>query len=856
MKPTRFLARLGALAVLFATLLATVPPAALHAVPLTLNDVAEAMGMSSLTRLGPTGPMSITAVAPIPGQTVYTIKVNSPVPACPTDAGCEADGYSIRYASTISNIYGLGMQEFANQVKVFDQIDNSFGSGHARPEPGQISDPWGTEGAGNDRQFDSDVGRMRTPILVLPEQATIIAYLQPALKNVRVARNGNLGCAAGTTCIDLKKRTFNADGTPDVSGAMAELVLVKGSTIRDAYASFYAYMRNFTQDRFYFKSPRRQAFGPVWETWDEFGCVATKAKVYDNSDSAVKQYLARGITPSAVIIGSGYWDAENYPGCPSPTPPGQPPVEPESNLSAMDTLLVSQSRYGGKAGLEGLFADLLDEGIYPMLGMRHQVFPNFRPASAPASTPPSDNFVRIAGAFAAWTSANPYLSTNRYFGNGFKWVTNNPDRPAFRLLDMQNPQVVGAWFNLVRYGVPGSTAVTGYASNVKGFKDDDMHFADQLRLKGFAPLNTQTVHNLQDGLTSQTYRVYNQATSNDFLIFGRNDWFSVGTDGNITQGWVRPLPDNITNTSFYSVTYVLDSALAQVASGYPHPASEYLSVANTSFTQDITTTTQALEFLRTAQLRTFFGVTLSSRGFWRLKDNPGAPLNGLFRESIVYSLKLRSRLQQYAYDNAQAWYETGVPTLMQPLYIQWPADSNVHALYGPRANTTAPTNEFMFGNALLIRPVLSPDSTIDVYLPQGKWRPFMKNNLGAQPAIVGPVTLSYSLDTANGTAAGAQDYPIYIKDREILIIGAYDNLTDLQAYVFVECDTAGSGGCTKDSKDYLFHKTDGSTVTLRATRNGNQLSLGRVVNQTVVESVPMALNSKGFHTASIATLID
>ncbi len=47
-------------------------------------------------------------------------------------------------------------------------------------------------------------------------------------------------------------------------------------------------------------------------------------------------------------------------------------------------------------------------------------------------------------------------------------------------------------------------------------------------------------------------------------------------------------------------------------------------------------------------------------------------------------------------------------------------------MYGRVTNGVDPVNEYMFGNALLIRPIISSDDSINVYLPEGRWRAFLK----------------------------------------------------------------------------------------------------------------------------------
>ncbi|CAG1008625.1 partial Alpha-xylosidase, partial [Anaerolineae bacterium] len=285
----------------------------------------------------------------------------------------------------------------------------------------------------------------------------------------------------------------------------------------------------------------------------------------------------------------------------------------------------------------------------------------------------------------------------------------------------------------------------------------------------------------------------------------------------------------------YLVKYYLDSALTQVVSGYPHPNSVFGGLWGDDGT-DIPQN-QAKGFLRTNQLVTFFGVTTISRGFWHLKTNQA------YQEAIVFYNRLRNRLQQYAYDQAMRWYETGVPWLMQPLFIRWPSDPNSHSLYGIPAQANSPADEFMFGNALLIRPVFTDVNTVSVYLPAGKWKRFMQPNTSA---ITGPTTISYSLATDSGNAS---DYPIFLKEGEILVIGHNTNPGELWAYVFLDSTNSSSS-------KYSFHRHDGTSVELQATRGAGADVVLKRLDTTPPITTTMASDpyGKGFKIANLAEL--
>ena len=75
--------------------------------------------------------------------------------------------------------------------------------------------------------------------------------------------------------------------------------------------------------------------------------------------------------------------------------------------------------------------------------------------------------------------------------------------------------------------------------------------------------------------------------------------------------------------------------------------------------------------------------------------------------------KLRYSLMPYIYDEARKCTETGLP-MMRALYLEYPKDRNVRYI----------DDEYMFGDSLLVAPVLKPLSKTnirEVYLPNGIW---------------------------------------------------------------------------------------------------------------------------------------
>jgi len=399
------------------------------------------------------------------------------------------------------------------------------------------------------------------------------------------------------------------------------------------------------------------------------------------------------------------------------------------------------------------------------------------------------------------------------------WNIPDGDVKEIYSLNLNDSTVRSQWVDLIRnsYGA------------FKGIKHDDMGMSDQ---KILCP-TCATRANLPDNYFSQMYPVYAQKYNNDFLITGRLDWFSVGTDNQNAQGWVGlsrlggPVEYN-----GYQIKHFLDSALTQVASGYPHPLLEpdfdVVSMSGTKIPRN------QKEFVRTMQLQTFMPVMNQSLGFWHLTDQ-----NDVNR--VIFASQLKQRLQQYTYDQAQKWYETGIPYTVQPLYVNYPNDETAYGLYGYAGNDRqTPWNEYMFGNALLVRPIFTDNDTFQVYLPGGattRWRYLLTSGKSAEQ---GGRTISYT-----GTI---NDFPVFLKEGEILIIGDADTTKDtLYAYVFLE-----SAGKTQSSV-YSVHK-NGTVYKLQAVKDGEVYKLkNTATNQWVIMTDDHY--NKGFRIAEITSLL-
>lgn len=72
-------------------------------------------------------------------------------------------------------------------------------------------------------------------------------------------------------------------------------------------------------------------------------------------------------------------------------------------------------------------------------------------------------------------------------------------------------------------------------------------------------------------------------------------------------------------------------------------------------------------------------------------------------------LSLRNSLMPTIYAAARRHHDTGVP-MVRGVFFDWPEDEAAYRY-----------DEFLFGDALLVAPVLGPDDAREVYLPAGDW---------------------------------------------------------------------------------------------------------------------------------------
>lgn len=753
-----------------------------------------------------------------PLENVYEIRAYQfpcpPGTKHPDGTACDPDRFEIRLPAVEKHIFGLGMQPAANQAEVADFLDTSFSFGHCALNRG--------DGVKLDYYVEGGC-RLRTPILVIPEKNLLIAYLQPEVKILRLTRDNSFSCPAGNTCIVMKKHHLYPEGSP------APLIIIKADSLDQVYSAFYQYLKTVANRPF--KDPNYRAFGVNWETFGEFGCVANKQNILDT----VNRFKNVGVSLSTVTIGSGYWQA---PGTSSAPAVGCAADAKESGLPATDSLQVNDQRYGGLSGLNDLFSTLNSQNIYPLIGMRFRIQPGnasyenvnrvwdfFKTKGLNenylVSQNPSDISTRIPA----------YTSFESYFVDGKKYFQKHFPFNVF------NPKVTDTWIDLTRQ----------YYGNFKGIKHDDMTISDQRGFYNYLQKigQAETVQipraNLRDDFSPTALSRYPQKYANDFLIFTNNDWFSQTGDGEEIDSYQTPGP-----TSYQGdlIKLYFDNAIGRSMSGY------FLSMnyIGQSFhlPGDFTTEAGVKKYLRQLQQATFYPVSTYSKGYWHLKTSSGTdnvPAQGV----ATYFLKLKNRLQQYAYDQAKRTFETGSPYTIRPLMFDYPNDPEVYKQYtylSAATDAADPKDEYLFGNALLVRPVFSDTNSALTYFPSGNWKALISQSTTRGKIFTQGYT-PYPIPLYTALGGDNLDYPVFLKEGEILIISDSSN-TNLLAYVFL--------GARQNSSVYYHYPKTGGRISLQVIVENAKTFLVNLNSGKRVEMQNDAFG-KGFKIGDVKSIL-
>lgn len=168
------------------------------------------------------------------------------------------------------------------------------------------------------------------------------------------------------------------------------------------------------------------------------------------------------------------------------------------------------------------------------------------------------------------------------------------------------------------------------------------------------------------------------------------------------------------------------------------------------------------------------------------------------------AIHLRYRLLPYIYSTAWKVTSEGA-SLMRPLFAEYPGTEGVE-------------DEFLFGDRLLVAPVVTPDDMREIYLPEGKWVGFWS---GTQFTGGVSFTRETSLD----------EVPVFVKAGTVLPVGptvqhaAEKPWDNLQLRIYPGAD--GDFTLYEDSGDgYDYEKGAFSTISFHWNDAEGKLTIG------------------------------
>lgn len=152
-------------------------------------------------------------------------------------------------------------------------------------------------------------------------------------------------------------------------------------------------------------------------------------------------------------------------------------------------------------------------------------------------------------------------------------------------------------------------------------------------------------------------------------------------------------------------------------------------------------------------------------------------------------LKLRYRLFPYLYSAARETYDTGLP-MTRPLMVAFEGDENCNAGQYPK--------EYMFGDSLLVCPVLSPESKMKAYFPKGEWIGFFDGKCY-------PGWCERELDVSDASVL-----PLFVKSGSVLPMRTPCSYLD-EADEVLELHIFGEGEST-----FILYEDDGDSLGYRS----------------------------------------
>jgi alpha-glucosidase len=319
--------------------------------------------------------------------------------------------------------------------------------------------------------------------------------------------------------------------------------------------------------------------------------------------------------------------------------------------------------------------------------------------------------VLVNNADGTQTEASAYATTHNFWypsqllGNDY--LTHRPARD----IDFGNPEA-RAWY--------WQHLIPSFQAGIKAFWNDEADYSDELNRDNFQFLNMGRA--IYDG----------QRHTSDERVWSINRAYYLGS---LRYGFALWSGD--INTGFPSMAYQRRRMISALDLGEP-----YWSMDTGGFVGHPTAENYArwMEFAAFVPIYRVHGELNEKRQPW---------VYGPIAEAAAKrAIRLRYDLLPYIYSNAHSTTKTGIG-IARPLFWVFPNDPH----------TGSETRSWMFGDALLVSPVVERAATTHTfYLPGGRWIDFWSGGV-----IEGGKEISVPVD-----AQAWDDIPLYIRDGSIL----------------------------------------------------------------------------------------
>jgi alpha-glucosidase (family GH31 glycosyl hydrolase) len=171
-------------------------------------------------------------------------------------------------------------------------------------------------------------------------------------------------------------------------------------------------------------------------------------------------------------------------------------------------------------------------------------------------------------------------------------------------------------------------------------------------------------------------------------------------------------------------------------------------------------------------------------------------------------IRLRYKLLPYIYSAAWQNHLTGL-SIARPLLFSYPDDQNVTDL----------TDEWLFGDNMLVKPVLTQNATsVSVYLPQGKWVDYWNGK-----TYTGPASLNYSVDHST--------IPVFVRAGAVIPTapqGQYSDDPQSQGMLVFSCYPGESGNSfvyEDDGDSYQYENGSYAITNFAQVQTGSMAEL-------------------------------